>query len=66
MADHPKDWSELAISLWDKLTGRNAEISYEFKDFLVDIPTGPGDDAVHARWGVSGTLIIRGRELPKA
>ncbi len=64
MAEHPKDWSELAISLWDKLTGRNAEIEYEFKDFIVDIPTGPGENVAHARWGVSGTLTIRGRELP--
>lgn len=63
MAEHPKDWSDLAISLYDKLTGRNAEITYEFKDFLLDVPSGPGKDAVHARWGVSGTLVIRARDL---
>lgn len=63
MSDHPRDWSELAISLYDKLTGRNAEITYEFKDFTVDIPSGPVGQGEHFRWGMSGTLIIRARDL---
>ncbi len=63
MAEHPKDWSELAISLYDKLTGRNAEITYEFKDFQLDVPSGPGDNPVHARWGMNGSLVIRARDL---
>lgn len=61
-AEHPKDWSELAISLYDKLTGRNAEITYEFDNFLLDVPSGPGDNAEHARWGMNGKLIIRARD----
>lgn len=61
--EHPRDWSELAISLYDKLTGRNAEITYEFDNFLLDVPSGPGDEAVHARWGMNGKLIIRARDL---
>jgi hypothetical protein len=63
MAEHPKDWSELAISLYDKLTGRNAEITYEFKDFHLDVPSGPGDKAQYARWGMNGSLVIRARDL---
>lgn len=66
MAEHPQDWSEMAISLYDKLTGRNAEITYEFKDFKIDVPTGPGDNVAHARWGVSGSLVIRARDLKPA
>lgn len=60
--EHPKDWSELAISLYDKLTGRNAEITYEFDNFLLDVPSGPGDNAEHARWGMNGKLIISARD----
>ena len=61
--EHPTDWAELAISLYDKLTGRNAEITYEFEDFLLDIPSGTGDHAEHARWGMNGKLKIRTRDL---
>lgn len=63
MAEHPKDWSEMAISLYDKLTGRNAEITYELKDFMLDVPSGPGDKAVHYRWGMNGSLVVRARDL---
>ncbi len=62
MAEHTRDWSELAISLYDKLTGRNAEISYEADHMEVWVPSGVGDDASHARWKVNGTLRIRARD----
>ena len=62
MATQTTDWSELAISLYDKLTGRNAEISYEAEDMEVWVPSGVGDDATHARWKVNGTLKIRARD----
>ena len=29
---HTTNWPDLAIGLYDRLTGRNAEISYEFDD----------------------------------
>ena len=38
MANHTNDWSELAISLYDKLTGRNAEITYEADNLEVWVP----------------------------
>ena len=62
MATQTTDWSELAISLYDKLTGRNAEISYEADNMEVWVPSGVGDDAQHARWKVNGTLKIRARD----
>ena len=62
MAAHTNDWSELAISLYDKLTGRNAEISYEADNMEVWVPSGVGNDAQHARWKVNGTLKIRARD----
>ena len=57
-----KNWPELAIGLYDKLTGRGAEISYEFKNMEVWVPSGTGEDAVHAKWKVNGLLNIRTRD----
>ena len=62
MSQHTNSWPELAISLYDKLTGRNAEITYEADDMEVWVPSGFGDDASHAKWKVNGTLKIRARD----
>jgi len=62
MSQHSNNWSELAISLYDKLTGRNAEITYEADDMEVWVPSGVGEDASHAKWKVNGTLKIRARD----
>lgn len=62
MADHPREWSELAISLFDKLTGRNAEITYEADNVEVWVPSKVGEDAEHTLWKISGTLKIRARD----
>jgi hypothetical protein len=59
--EHTTDWPDLAIGLYDRLTGRNAEITYEFEDMHVKIPSGTGADAQHAEWVFSGTLKIRTR-----
>ncbi len=57
-----KNWPELAIGLYDKLTGRDAEISYSFDDFELSIPSSTGDDASHARWKMTGTVRISTRD----
>lgn len=62
MSEHTREWSELAISLYDKLTGRNAEISYEADNMEVWVPSGVGEEASHAKWKVNGTLKIRARD----
>ncbi len=56
-----RDWPELAIGLYDKLTGRDAEISYQFDNFEVDIPSAASEDAAHARWRMNGTLRVTTR-----
>jgi hypothetical protein len=53
------NWPELAIGLYDRLTGRNAEIVYEFADMHVKVPSGTGPNAEHAEWVLSGTMKIR-------
>jgi hypothetical protein len=60
--DETRTWPELAIGLYERLTGRGAEITYEFEDMQVDVPSKVGGDAEHAQWRLDGTLRIRTRE----
>lgn len=60
--DETKTWPELAIGLYDRLTGRDAEIHYEFEDMQVDVPSKVGEDAESARWRVDGKVVITTRE----
>src|SRR4051794_18204146 len=60
--DDTKSWPDLAIGLYDRLTGRAAEITYEFEDFELMIPSSASADATHARWRMSGVLKIRTRD----
>ncbi|MFN0137899.1 MAG: hypothetical protein ACKVS9_17485 [Phycisphaerae bacterium] len=60
------NWPDLAIGLYDRLTGRSAEITYEFSDMHIKIPSGTGASAQHAEWVLSGTLKIRTRDLGKS
>lgn len=62
-AKQTQSWAELAIDLYDKLTGRNAEITYEFENMEVWVPSGVGEATPQARWKVNGTLKIRTRDL---
>ena len=55
-------WPELAIGLYDKLTGRGAEITYDFDNFELSVPSSAANDASHARWRMNGILKIRTRE----
>lgn len=57
-----RDWPTLAAGLYDALTGRRAEITYEFDDVTVAVPSKVGEGAEHARWNVNGTLRIRTRD----
>ena len=55
-------WPDLAIGLYDRLTGRNAEITYEMDQLQVEVPSAASDNARHATWRVSGTLRVRTRD----
>lgn len=63
MTEHTKSWPDLAIGLYDRLTGRNAEIIYDFDNMDVHIPSGTGANAEHAHWKLNGTLRVRTREV---
>ena len=55
-------WPDLAIGLYDKLTGRNAEITYEFENLEVSVPSSASDQAAHASWKLNGIVKIRARD----
>jgi len=55
------NWPELAIGLYDKLTGRDAEISYSFDDFELFIPSSTAEEAPSARWKMNGTVRVSTR-----
>ncbi|NJN46683.1 MAG: hypothetical protein HC808_09605 [Candidatus Competibacteraceae bacterium] len=57
-----KTWPDLAVDLYDKLTGRGAEITYDFDNLEVHIPSGTSSDAQYAKWKMNGTLKIRTRD----
>lgn len=56
------NWPELAIGLYDKLTGRDAEISYSFENFELFVPSSTSSDAPQARWKMNGTVRITTRD----
>ena len=62
MANEAKTWPDLGIELYDKLTGRHAEITYEFENMEVWIPSGTGEGVEQAKWKVNGILKIRSRD----
>ena len=54
----------LADGLFERLTGRHAEIAYEFADMQVKVPSRTGTQAEHAEWVLNGTMKIRTSESP--
>jgi hypothetical protein len=55
-------WVDLISALFDRLTGKEAVITYEFDNLIVDIPkaAGPGGkDLGSAKWTINGRLIIK-------
>ena len=59
MTNQTHTWPDLAIGLYEQLTGRNAEIVYTFESMTVEVPSGTGDDAKRAPWKLDGTLRIK-------
>jgi hypothetical protein len=56
-------WADLFGTLFERLTGKEAIITYEFDNLEIDIPkaAGPGGkDLGSAKWKINGKLIIKG------
>ena len=52
-------WADLGIALYDKLTERNAFISYDFENFKIEVPATTGNAEETAMWEINGSLKIR-------
>jgi len=63
MSDTPQTWPELAHQLYERLTGANAEITYDFENMEIEAPSRTGRDAERATWKLNGVLKIRTRNL---
>jgi hypothetical protein len=64
--EETRSWPDLAVGLYDRLTGRSAEITYEFDKMQIGVPSGVGESADRARWTVDGTIKIRTRDVAEA
>ncbi|CAB1081507.1 hypothetical protein D1AOALGA4SA_9158 [Olavius algarvensis Delta 1 endosymbiont] len=60
--ENTTSWPDLAIGLYDRLSGRGAEITYEFDNLEVAVPSSASADASYANWKLNGSLKIRTRE----
>jgi hypothetical protein len=61
-----QSWPDLAIGLYDKLTGRGAEITYEFQNMEISIPSSASSNAQHAVWKMSGTVKVSTKDKTTA
>ncbi len=57
-----QSWPDLAIGLYDKLTGRGAEITYEFHGLEISVPSSTSPNAQQATWKLSGIVKIRTKD----
>ncbi len=55
--ENTRSWEDLAIGLYDKLTGRNAVIDYTFTDFKVGVPKETGSKEL-TEWTLNGKVSI--------
>jgi hypothetical protein len=57
-----KTWPDAAVELFDLLTGRKAEVTYEFENLEIFVPLDTGTTPTYATWKLNGILKVRARE----
>lgn len=55
-------WPQAAADLFDLLTGRNAEVTYQFENLEIFVPVEAGPDTEHAVWKLNGAIKVRAKE----
>ena len=61
-------WVDLISALFDRLTGKEAVVTYEFDNLVIDIPkaAGPGGKELgSAKWTINCRLIIKAEAISK-
>ncbi len=59
----PQNWPDLAISLYNRLTGQDAEITYAFENVEVSVPDKVGPNPNFAEWKVNGTIRVSTKDV---
>jgi hypothetical protein len=55
-------WADLLAELFDRLTGKEAEVTYTFDNLEINVPEAVGPDGKtlgSAKWTVNGKVLIK-------
>lgn len=55
-------WPDAAVTLFDLLSGRKAEVTWEFERMEIHVPITTGSNTEYAIWKLNGVLKVRARE----
>ena len=55
-------WPEVAVILFDLLSGCKAEVTWEFERMEIHVPITTGSNTEYAIWKLNGVLKVRTRE----
>ena len=55
-------WADLLAELFDRLTGKEAEVTYTFENLEINVPEAVGPDGKtlgEAKWTINGKVLIK-------
>lgn len=55
-------WADLLAELFDRLTGKEAEVTYTFDNLEINVPEAVGPDGKtlgKAKWTINGRVLIK-------
>ena len=55
-------WADLLAELFDRLTGKEAEVTYTFENLEINVPEAVGPDGKalgSAKWTINGKVLIK-------
>ena len=51
--------ADMAFAIFDKITGLNAELNFDFDNLELQMPANNGGEASAPKWKLNGTLRIK-------
>jgi hypothetical protein len=61
MQQSSSQWADLIGQFLDRMTGKGASVTYDFNDFVIDMPRAQlpgGRDMGSAKWTINGKVLI--------
>ena len=55
-------WADMLANIFDKLTGKEAEVTYTFENLEINVPEAVGPDGKtlgSAKWTINGKILIK-------